>query len=122
MRRTTLGSVVHFKCFDGMVFSGDFNSTTCLENGTWSNPLPNCLGINFHFICSITTIILQTSCDLPNPQGDPIKYLYKKQKCAELQNIPICRYINNTTLLIDNCVVININIINITILSAMCCS
>ncbi|RWS13910.1 Sushi: von Willebrand factor type A: EGF and pentraxin domain-containing protein 1-like protein, partial [Dinothrombium tinctorium] len=41
--RTTLGSVIYFHCFEGMVFDGGSNITTCLENGTWSHPLPNCL-------------------------------------------------------------------------------
>ncbi|CAG2114848.1 unnamed protein product, partial [Medioppia subpectinata] len=44
VRRTILGSTVFFKCFDGMTFSGDSNSTTCLDTGNWSNPLPNCYG------------------------------------------------------------------------------
>lgn len=42
-RRTTLGSVVHFRCFDGMIFKGSANSTTCLDTGLWSHPLPGCM-------------------------------------------------------------------------------
>ncbi|XP_074603388.1 uncharacterized protein LOC141856926 [Brevipalpus obovatus] len=42
-RRTTLGSTVHFKCLDGMVFSGPSLSAKCLDNGNWSASLPACL-------------------------------------------------------------------------------
>lgn len=40
---TILGSVIEFKCFDGMMFVGTSNMTTCLKNGNWSNPVPSCL-------------------------------------------------------------------------------
>lgn len=40
---TTRGSVLWFKCLDGMVFVGTSNMTTCLESGNWSNPVPLCL-------------------------------------------------------------------------------
>jgi hypothetical protein len=30
-----------------MIYVGEHNSTTCLENETWSNPLPNCFGTSF---------------------------------------------------------------------------
>ncbi|XP_015785992.1 sushi, von Willebrand factor type A, EGF and pentraxin domain-containing protein 1-like isoform X2 [Tetranychus urticae] len=42
-RRTSVGSVIWFKCYDEMVFMGPSASATCLENGTWSHPLPDCL-------------------------------------------------------------------------------
>ncbi|KAI1289812.1 Protein lev-9 [Halotydeus destructor] len=42
-RRTTLGSVIHFRCFEAMVFKGVSNSTTCLDTGLWSAPLPGCM-------------------------------------------------------------------------------
>lgn len=40
----TLDSMIYFKCLDGMTFKGDFNYSICRENGTWSNPTPQCLG------------------------------------------------------------------------------
>ena len=42
-RKTTLGSVITFRCFDETTFVGTTNSTTCTESGKWSHPLPNCL-------------------------------------------------------------------------------
>lgn len=44
LERTVQGSVVHFRCYDGMIFVGE-NSSICLTNGSWSNPMPSCLGI-----------------------------------------------------------------------------
>ncbi|XP_022235268.1 protein lev-9-like, partial [Limulus polyphemus] len=41
---STLGSVIYFRCFDGMKFEGGSRSTTCLKTGNWSHPLPKCLG------------------------------------------------------------------------------
>lgn len=41
-RRTTLGAVIHFHCFDGMIFVGS-NTTTCRDTGQWSHPLPSCM-------------------------------------------------------------------------------
>ncbi|XP_076316028.1 protein lev-9-like isoform X3 [Tachypleus tridentatus] len=40
---STLGSVIYFRCFDGMKFEGVSRSTTCLKTGNWSHPLPKCL-------------------------------------------------------------------------------
>lgn len=41
-RRTTLGAVIHFRCYDGMTFVGS-NTTTCQDTGQWSHPLPACM-------------------------------------------------------------------------------
>jgi hypothetical protein len=40
--RTTPGSDVFFKCYEGMTFVG-LNSSTCLDTGLWSNPPPLCM-------------------------------------------------------------------------------
>ncbi|XP_023215881.1 sushi, von Willebrand factor type A, EGF and pentraxin domain-containing protein 1-like isoform X1 [Centruroides sculpturatus] len=40
---TRLGAVLLFRCLDDMVMEGDYISTTCLQDGTWSHPLPKCL-------------------------------------------------------------------------------
>ena len=42
-RRTSLGSVIQFRCNEGMTFVGPSNSTTCMENGLWSHPVPQCM-------------------------------------------------------------------------------
>jgi len=42
-RRTTMGSVIRFHCFEGMTFVGH-NTTTCRDDGKWSHPLPSCMG------------------------------------------------------------------------------
>lgn len=42
-RKTTLGSVIYFMCHEGMAFVGTLNSTTCMDTGTWSHPVPHCM-------------------------------------------------------------------------------
>lgn len=40
---TALGSSIIFRCFANMTIEGD-QSTVCQADGTWSKPLPKCLG------------------------------------------------------------------------------
>ena len=43
--KTILGAVVEFRCHDNMLYEGNPNHrATCLQNGTWSHPLPKCFG------------------------------------------------------------------------------
>lgn len=43
--KTILGAVVEFRCHDQMLYEGPPNHrATCLQNGTWSHPLPKCFG------------------------------------------------------------------------------
>lgn len=38
-----MGDKKEFLCMDGMKYEGESNQTFCMENGSWSNPLPKCL-------------------------------------------------------------------------------
>ncbi|XP_050719319.1 uncharacterized protein LOC127000000 isoform X1 [Eriocheir sinensis] len=41
--KTTLGAIVEFRCHDNMLYEGHPNHRAkCLQNGTWSHPLPRC--------------------------------------------------------------------------------
>lgn len=40
---TALGSSIIFRCFANMTIEGD-QSTVCQADGSWSKPLPQCLG------------------------------------------------------------------------------
>lgn len=41
---TTIGSMIKFICFDGMVYSGSYNTSTCSAEGVWvPRPFPQCL-------------------------------------------------------------------------------
>jgi len=40
---TSLGAVVNHSCIDGFVLQGAVERV-CLPNGTWSEPLPDCIG------------------------------------------------------------------------------
>lgn len=43
--KTTLGAVVEFRCHDNMLYEGNQDRRAmCLQNGTWSHPLPRCFG------------------------------------------------------------------------------
>lgn len=43
--KTTLGAIVEFRCHDNMLYEGHPNHRAkCLQNGTWSHPLPRCFG------------------------------------------------------------------------------
>lgn len=49
VQSTTIGSIIYFYCFDGMVFDGLYTNSTCGPNSTWiPEPFPKCLG-KFNF-------------------------------------------------------------------------
>ncbi|GAB1599432.1 hypothetical protein Ahia01_000220400, partial [Argonauta hians] len=50
--RTTVGAVFFFRCNVRTTFDGPSFSTQCLENGSWSEPLPKCWGQ-----CEIPSIV-----------------------------------------------------------------
>ena len=43
--KTKLDSIINYRCTDGTTFIGRNESAICQPDGSWSNPLPKCLGM-----------------------------------------------------------------------------
>lgn len=102
-RKTTLGSVVTFRCFDETTFVGTINSTTCTESGKWSHPLPSCLAP-----CVVPLIengrINSAAAGSKLPHGSTIEAICKPQYESAISNTTVSMCNNGTWTVIPFCV------------------
>lgn len=102
-RKTTLGNVITFRCFDETTFVGTINSTTCTESGKWSHPLPSCLAP-----CVVPLIengrINSAAAGSKLPHGSTIEAICKPQYESAISNTTVSMCNNGTWTVIPFCV------------------
>lgn len=102
-RKTSLGSLITFRCFDETTFVGITNSSICTESGKWSNPLPSCLAP-----CVVPLIengrIDSAAAGSKLPHGATIQAICKPQYESAVSNTTISQCNNGTWTVIPFCV------------------
>lgn len=102
-QKTTLGSVIKFRCFDETTFDGTTNSTTCTESGKWSHPLPSCLAP-----CVVPLIengrINSAAAGSKLPHGSIIEAICKPQYESAVSNTTVSMCNNGSWTVIPFCV------------------